>query len=88
MNYQEKAKQMVAGYMSRGSGDKDVTIDDLYVVWFCKTLKNWKALVSTDLVKGVYFEVTYNGDKKETYLDKYGKAELLAKLMGDTDYER
>ena len=79
MNYQEKAKQMVAGYMKecREVGDKNVTIDDLYVVWFCKTLQNWKALVSTDLVKGVYFEVTYNGDKKETYLDTYEKADNI-----------
>lgn len=79
MNYQEKAKQMVAGYMNecREVGDKNVTIDDLYVVWFCKTLQNWKALVSTDLVKGVYFEVTYNGDKKETYLDTYEKADNI-----------
>lgn len=40
-------------------------------------MQNWKALVSTDLVKGVYFEVTYNGDKKETYLDTYEKADNI-----------
>lgn len=75
MNYQEKAKQVVAVYMNehREARGMNVTIDDLYVVWFCKTLQNWKALVSTDLVKGVYFEITYNGDKKETYLDVYEK---------------
>ena len=50
-----------------------VTAEDVYVVWFCKTLQNWKALLSTDLPDGMYFEVTYNGDKKEAYLDAYKK---------------
>jgi hypothetical protein len=45
-----------------------------YVVWFAKTLQNWKALISTDLVDDRYWEVTYNGDKKETYVDQYKKA--------------
>ena len=46
---------------------------DMYVVWFCKTLQNWKALVSGVYIKK-YIEVTYNGDKKETYVDVYQKA--------------
>lgn len=45
---------------------------DMYVVWFCKTLQNWKALVSGVHVKE-YIEVTYNGDKQETYIDVYNK---------------
>lgn len=51
------------------------SIDDIYVVWFCKTLQNWKALISTTLPDGMYYEVTYNGDKKEIYLDAYKKFE-------------
>jgi hypothetical protein len=47
---------------------------EMYVVWFCKTLQNWKALVSTDAVSGVYYEVTHNGDKREMYLDCYFKS--------------
>ena len=46
---------------------------DMYVVWFCKTLQNWKALVSGVYIKK-YVEVTYNGDRKETYVDVYQKA--------------
>lgn len=46
---------------------------DMYVVWFCKTLQNWKALVSTDALTGQYYEVTYNGDREETYVDTYTK---------------
>lgn len=53
----------------------EVDLEDLYIVWFCKTLQNWKALVSTDLVDtGIYFEVTYNGDDQEVYVDYWKKA--------------
>lgn len=47
--------------------------DEVYVVWFSKTLQNWKAMVSTTLPDGMYYEVTYNGDKSETYIDAYKK---------------
>lgn len=48
---------------------------DVYVVWFCKTLQNHKALLSTSLSDGMYYECTYNGDKKELYFDAYKKFE-------------
>lgn len=51
----------------------EITPDDMYVVWFCKTLQNWKALVSGVHIKE-YIEVTYNGDKQEIYVDVYQKA--------------
>ena len=73
---QEKAKQIVANWYNDQAGKDEisvVTAEDVYVVWFCKTLQNWKALLSTDLPDGMYFEVTYNGDKKEAYLDAYKK---------------
>ena len=47
----------------------------VYVVWNCKTLQNNKALLSTTLSDGLYFEATFNGDKKELYLDAYKKLE-------------
>ncbi|HAJ96518.1 MAG TPA: hypothetical protein DCO72_02105 [Ruminococcus sp.] len=51
------------------------SIDNVYVVWFCKTLQNWKALLSTNLPDGMYYEVTYDGDKNEMYVDCYKKWE-------------
>lgn len=48
---------------------------DVYVVWLSKTLQNNKALLSTTLPDGMYYEVTYNGDKQELYLDAYKKFE-------------
>lgn len=52
-----------------------ITEDDVFIVWSCKTLQNNKALVSTTVSDGMYYELTYNGDKKELYLDAYKKWE-------------
>lgn len=46
---------------------------DVYIVWICKTLQNNKALLSTTLDDGMYYEVTFNGDKQELYFDAYEK---------------
>lgn len=51
------------------------TEDDVYIVCFSKTLQNFKALVSTAVSDGMYYEITYNGDKNELYLDAYKKWE-------------
>lgn len=48
---------------------------DVFVVWSCKTLQNHKALISTTLPDGMYYECTYNGDKEEMYFDAYKKFE-------------
>lgn len=52
-----------------------ISSEYVYVVWFCKTLQNWKALASTTLPDGMYYEITVNGDKNEMYLDAYKKFE-------------
>lgn len=75
---QEKAKQVVMKYVNEHldkSDDIQIELYDVYVVWFCKTLQNWKCLLSTNLPDGMYYEVTFNGDKQELYLDAYKKFE-------------
>lgn len=47
-------------------------LEFMYVVWFCKTLQNWKAIVA-GLDFDEFIEVTHNGDKNETYVDIYRK---------------
>lgn len=72
----KKAKKIVVDYFNENVEKTDKTClypDDVYIVWFSKTLQNWKALVSTIISDGMYYEVTYNGDKQETYLDAYKK---------------
>ena len=71
-------KKQVANYTNEHldkSDGKTITEDDVYVVWQCKTLQNNKALLSTRLFDGMYYEVTYNGDKDEAYIDAYKKWE-------------
>ena len=75
---QEKAKQIVVDYFNKHAeitDNRQITKDDVFVVWFCKTLQNWKALLSTTVSDGMYYEITHNGDKSETYLDAYKKWE-------------
>ena len=50
-------------------------IFDVYTVWKAKILQNWKYLISSTLFDGMYYELTFNGDKKEWYLDAYKKFE-------------
>ena len=57
------------------STDKNgkITEDDVYVVWLTKALQNNKAVLSTSVPDGMYYEFTWNGDRKEGYLDVYKK---------------
>lgn len=71
-------KQTVVDYFNRNLDKTDtikITNDDVFVVWSCKTLQNNKALLSTIVLDGMYYEITYNGDKNEAYLDAYKKWE-------------
>lgn len=52
----------------------DISTDDIFVVWYSKTLQNHKALLATRFTNH-YFECTFNGDKGEMYMDVYGKLE-------------
>ena len=69
-------KKTVAQYanehLDKADG-KQITEDDVFIVWMCKTLQNSKALVSTTLFDGMYYELTYNGNKGELYVDAYKK---------------
>lgn len=75
----EIVKQTVADYFNKrkDATDKngDITPADVFIVWQCKALQNWKALASTTVSDGMYYEVTLNGDKNELYLDAYKKWE-------------
>lgn len=71
-------KKIVADYFNahaEKTDHKQITEDDVYVVWSCKALQNNKALLSTNVSDGMYYEITHNGDKRETYVDAYKKWE-------------
>lgn len=69
----EKIVDYTNTFMNLNSIDRTVHIStsDVYVVWLNRTLQNNKALLSTTLTDGMYYEVTYNGDKNEMYFDAY-----------------
>lgn len=72
----EKCKEIVRDYAYNHLDKSDnIPEFDIYVVWYCKILQNHKALLSTSLLDGMYYELTYNGDKKELYFDAYKKFE-------------
>ena len=77
-NFQDLCKEKVVEYFNAKADKTDevkITKDDVFVVWYCKTLQNVKALLSTTVSDGMYYELTYNGDKNELYLDAYKKWE-------------
>ncbi len=69
-------KRLVKEYVEEHLDKSDTLPEfEVFVVWSCKTLQNNKALLSTTLFDGMYYELTYNGDKKELYFDAYKKFE-------------
>lgn len=71
-----RAALIVADYIKEHLDESDPDpYFEVYIVWKCKTLQNWKYLISSTLYDGMYYEVTYNGDKDEWYLDAYKKFE-------------
>lgn len=76
-----KCKELVADYTNSHldvtDNVKPLKAEDVYVVWSAKTLQNNKALLSTPVSDGMYYELTYNGDKEELYFDAYKKFENI-----------
>ncbi len=74
-------KEKVAEYFNEHKDKTDnhelIQAEDVYVVWYCKTLQNSKALLSTPAPDGMYYELTFNGDKNELYFDAYKKWENI-----------
>ena len=68
-------KKLVAKYFNEHSEKIKINPEKVYVVWLSKVLENNKALLSTPIMDGMYYEITYNGDKHEIYLDAYRKKE-------------
>lgn len=75
-NFIEICKKEVRKYAKEHLDKSDVVPEfEVFVVWSCKTLQNNKALLSTTLKDGMYYEITYNGNEKELYFDAYKKFE-------------
>ena len=53
--------------------NEKIEIQELHLVWFTKALKNFKCLIIDLKENNRYYECTYNGIKKELYVDIYEK---------------
>lgn len=74
----EFGQEQVAKYFNKHrdvTDSKELKPEEVYNVWYSKSLQNHKGLFSTPMSDGMYYEITYNGDKDEAYIDVYKKWE-------------
>ncbi|MBT9670622.1 hypothetical protein GPK34_01035 [Secundilactobacillus kimchicus] len=62
--------------------------DNMYVVWVAKALQNNKGLFSSFELGAPYFEIIYNGDKEEFYVDTYVKSSNRAVKLSEVDDDK
>ena len=77
-DFEQLCKETIVDYFNSRveiTDEMKISEEDVFIVWSCKTLQNNKAMVSTKISDGMYYELTYNGDKKQLYLDAYKKWE-------------
>lgn len=82
--FKNLCEEFIRNYIDEHLDKTDGKVEyDVYNVWYCKTLQNHKGLFSSSLPDGMYYEVTYNGDRKELYLDAYKKFENKCIYLGE-----
>lgn len=75
--FRRLAIQAVEDYHNKSNAPYAISKDDISIVWQCRALQNYKATLTVVPPNGMYFEVTYNGDKNELYLDVYKKVDNI-----------
>lgn len=75
-HFQSVCKRKLVNWYNSQVGSTKINLDNVFIVWSCKTLQNYKCLASTTVSgDGIYAEYTYNGDKQELYEDIYDKVQ-------------
>lgn len=75
-HFQSVCKRKLVNWYNSQVGATKIGLDNVFIVWSCKTLQNYKCLASTTVSgDGIYAEYTYNGDKQELYEDIYDKVQ-------------
>lgn len=75
-HFQSVCKRKLVNWYNNQVGATKIDLGNVFIVWSCKTLQNYKCLASTTVSgDGIYAEYTYNGDKQELYEDIYDKVQ-------------
>ena len=75
-HFQSVCKRKLVNWYNSQVGPTKIDLDNVFIVWSCKTLQNYKCLASTTVSgDGIYAQYTYNGDKQELYEDIYDKVQ-------------
>lgn len=85
IDFPTKAKRLVRHQINvvgigtpRTEKINQISIDEIYVVWFAYVMGQWKAILSTSRPDGRIWEVTYNRAREEVYVDTYLKTHNIA----------
>ena len=80
----KRSKEEVKAYaLEHLDNSYNVPDFEVFIVWYSNSLQNHKVLLSTTLFDGMYYEITYNGDKKEAYFDAYKKFANRVVMKGE-----
>lgn len=88
MDYEKfiaNCKELIIKYYEK-EYHRVISSTDVYVVWMVKVLQNNKALLSTNIPDTMYYEITYDGEKKRVYFDAYVKKTNKAEKIDDNGF--
>ena len=65
-HYESVCKKKLVEWYNKKRPETPIDLSNVYIVWSCKTLQNYKCLASTTVSgDGIYAEYKYDGDKQE-----------------------